>query len=637
MFRKLISLPVLRLSSPRTLTRVNSLRSVSLLKPHVHIKIASSLLHTQTPLRSATSPATAPISSEEVVEPARFDSILCLEDNTQKALKRIFKYDTMSSVQEAVLTRLPNQDDMFVKAKTGTGKTLAFLVAALETAIKDSNPKHYEGASILVISPTRELANQIAQEAQKLCSFYPYKVHCFVGGDSKRRQISNIERQRCDIVVATPGRLNDMLKSVPRFKKMCQNLKVLVLDEADQLLDMGFKRELQDILSEIPEKRQTMLFSATVSPEIRKNLGDFALSPNYELIDTVGENDVNTHMHVKQSAVVAPFQEQFALIRQHLDTKAKDDKVIVFLPTTKATMLYADLFKRFLPNRNIFELHSKKAQDVRSRIAERFRRADKGAILFTSDVSARGVDYPGVSLVMQIGVPSTREQYVHRLGRTGRAGNEGEGLIYLAPFEKSFLTSEIKDLPVQVVTNEVVDTELQTEMEGQLTNHIKYMDEDMVRDVYTAFLGYYSGRMATLGLRRNAAIQEANSFLDALGVEEKPYLSPRFLTQLGMDDKSGYNKKSFGNDRRGGYSNDRRGGYSNDRRGGFGDDRRGGYSNDRRERSGGDRFGGDKRESFGERRGSFNDDRRGGFEKRSFERRGSFNNDRKSGFKKEWK
>ncbi|KAG1241604.1 hypothetical protein G6F68_016606 [Rhizopus microsporus] len=103
----------------------------------------------------------------------------------------------MSAVQEAVLTRLPNQDDMFVKAKTGTGKTLAFLIAAIETAVRNQKDlKHFDGTSIMIISPTRELANQIADEAQKLVSFYPFKVHCLVGGDSKRRQINQIERNR---------------------------------------------------------------------------------------------------------------------------------------------------------------------------------------------------------------------------------------------------------------------------------------------------------------------------------------------------------------------------------------------------------------------------------------------------------
>lgn len=401
----------------------------------------------------------------------------------------------MSIVQDAVLSRLPSQSDMFVKAKTGTGKTLAFLIAAIETAIAGKTPKdlkYPDGASILVISPTRELANQIAEEADKLSTFYPFKVHCLVGGDSKRRQIANLERRRCDIVVATPGRLNDMLSSVPRFKKMCESLKVLVLDEADQLLDMGFKAELQRILKQIPEERQTMLFSATISDEIRENLGNFALSPNYELIDTVGEDDVNTNLQVKQSAVIAPYQNQLSIISHCLKTNeaANKGKVIVFLPTTKSTMVYANIFKQLLPDRNIYEIHSKKGQDQRSRIADRFRRSKENSILFTSDVSARGVDYPGVSLVLQVGAPSSREQYIHRLGRTGRAGRDGEGLIVLAPFEKPFLEKDISDLPVEKITPPLFDENEVQDTNSVAARSIRHMDDDIVREVYTAYLGY---------------------------------------------------------------------------------------------------------------------------------------------------
>lgn len=520
MFRKIITSQAFRLSSQqRTLTtltthvnRFNSGKATitkkkldrlisdlvnlvgSLLKQHVHKPVLYSFLHTQSNQLSATAELLKPQETTiEPVEAQRFDAIQAITGNTQKALKKIFRYDTMSAVQEAVLTRLPNQDDMFVKAKTGTGKTLAFLIAAIETAVRNQKDlKHFDGTSIMIISPTRELANQIADEAQKLVSFYPFKVHCLVGGDSKRRQINQIERNRCDIVVATPGRLYDMLTSVPRFKKMCQNLKVLVLDEADQLLDMGFKRDLQNILGELPdENRQTMLFSATISPEIRKNLGDFALNSNYQLIDTVGENEVNTHMHVKQSAIVAPYHQQFALIQDHLqhNQAAQAGKVIVFLPTTKATMLYAQLYKRLIPDRPVFELHSKKGQDQRAKIADRFRKS-RGGILFTSDVSARGVDYPGVSLVVQVGVPSTREQYIHRLGRTGRAGKSGEGVIVLAPFEKDFLKAEVADLPIEAIRPELTDPAVEESVKEEITKHMAYMDSETVREVYTAYLGY---------------------------------------------------------------------------------------------------------------------------------------------------
>ncbi|OBZ82813.1 DEAD-box ATP-dependent RNA helicase 25 [Choanephora cucurbitarum] len=562
MLRKLLIPSTLRLGRASALSRGltgsplirPTLLSQSRIQPTLlNTKISPyALFHTQVARQSVSVAELDQEKAEEEVKKMRFDAIEAIHPNTQRALQKVFNYQEMSSVQEAVLTRLPNKSDMFVKAKTGTGKTLAFLVAALETALMKENGerqsikdfRHFDGTSIMVISPTRELANQIADEATKLTSFYPFKVHCLVGGDSKRRQILKMERSRCDIVVATPGRLQDMLSSVPRFKKMCENLKCLVLDEADQLLDMGFKAELQRILKQIPEQRQTMLFSATISDEIRENLGQFALSPSYDLIDTVGENDVNTNLHVKQSALVAPYHEQLALLRTTLETHeaAQKGKVIVFLPTTKSTIAYAHIFKSLLPNKQIYEIHSKKNQDQRSRIADRFRKSRDSSILFTSDVSARGVDYPGVSLVFQVGVPSSREQYIHRLGRTGRAGREGEGIIMLAPFEETFLTKEISDLPIQQIEPVKPTEEELKKTTGKVFDALAEMDMDIVRELYTAYLGYYSGQLPTLGQRRSIAVKEANKFLQSFGVQEPPHLSQKFLSQLGLNESSRNNR-----------------------------------------------------------------------------------------------
>ncbi|KAI7903630.1 P-loop containing nucleoside triphosphate hydrolase protein [Cokeromyces recurvatus] len=575
MLRNILAPSTLKIRSfhtlTRSVTRTSSVRLPLTCKQVIRPRIVNDLkispyafLHTKSPALGAS---VAELVEETVyddsitkIEPVseqkkKFSDIEFIQQNTRNAIKRIFKYEEMSVVQEAVLSKLPNKNDMFVKAKTGTGKTLAFLIAAIETAVAGQTPKDlrfFNGTSIMIISPTRELANQITEEAEKLLRFYPFRVHCLVGGDSKRRQMMKLERERCDVVVATPGRLQDMLSSVPSFNKMCENLKVLILDEADQLLDMGFKAELQRILNQIPSERQTMLFSATISREIRDNLGKFALSPNYDLIDTVGKDDVNTHEHVKQSAIVAPYQQQFALIRDYLENyeAAKKGKVIVFLPTTKSTIVYSSIFKQLLPNRMIYEIHSKKDQNQRSRIAERFRRSHDSSILFTSDISARGVDYPGVSLVVQIGVPSSREQYIHRLGRTGRAGREGEGIIMLAPFEEVFLKNEISDFPIQRLDVSDSLTEEKIEDTNQsVSRAIRSLDEDLVRELYTAYLGYYSGRIGTLGLRRSKVVPEANNLFTSLGIQETPHLSNKFLAQLGLLDNGKSNERSYDRNR----------------------------------------------------------------------------------------
>ncbi|ORX50202.1 DEAD-domain-containing protein [Hesseltinella vesiculosa] len=499
-------------------------------------KIGQSLLQRQ--YSAAAAPEVVDAAPESAPEkPMDFKDIEMLHPDTQRALDKVFKYKTMSPVQQAVLTRLPTDNDMFVKAKTGTGKTLAFLIAALESVTKNNQQlKYSEGTSILIISPTRELAHQIAVEAKKLVKFYPFKVHCLVGGEKVTAQKMQLSRNRCDIVVATPGRLNDLLGSFGHLRRACENLKVLVLDEADQLLDMGFKRELGDILEQLPAKRQTLLFSATLSDTIRHDLSDSALSPNYDLIDTVGDQDVQTHLHVKQSSMVLPYDGNFLSQIQHIMSThpaANQGKVIVFLPTTKQTMLFADVLHELLPRRRVHEIHSLKNQSQRARISRNFRQS-RNDILVTTDVSARGVDYPGVSLVLQIGVPSTREQYIHRIGRTGRAGKEGEGILILSPWEKSFLRKECHDIPIEKL--EAVP-DLEPVDSVALANIGKNMDRSFVREVYTAYLGFYSSRLNQLGLPRSSSLEAGGEFLNSFGITDIPELSPSFKQQLGLVDR----------------------------------------------------------------------------------------------------
>ncbi|RUS16159.1 P-loop containing nucleoside triphosphate hydrolase protein [Endogone sp. FLAS-F59071] len=575
------------------------------------------LIHTQTKINSPAAVTAAKEEEafiEDVSEPPkrRFDSVTAINPKTQNAIARVFGYTEMSKVQEAVLTQLPLSQDLLVKAKTGTGKTLAFLIPAIEASLQamtTAGPKGGRQCSILIISPTRELAQQIAEEARKLLKFYPTVVHCLVGGEPKGPQIRRLMNSRVDVIVGTPGRLNDMLESVREFEHQTRDVKVLILDEADQLLDMGFSDEVRRITNTLspPEARQTLLFSATVSPQIKK-IAAQSMRPDYLFIDTVDPNDVNTNLQTKQSYVVAPYPEQLSLIRNIIEQRVRNNgKVMVFLPTTKSTMLYSELFRNMLPNwideddderpmyynkrtrrsmnippqapgPKIFELHSKKSQQQRSRISDQFRRARSG-ILFTSDVSARGVDYPGVSLVLQIGVPSSREQYIHRLGRTGRAGKDGEGVIILAPFEETFIRQQISDLPIQKAAIDTfqITPQHKEEVQNVLSKVAEEGGHELFRDAYMAYLGYYTGRISDLKLPRRDTLTHASHFIKAFGVEEVPYLSSNMLTRMGFTGGNGDDGRSFDRNRRGGRS---------------GSFDRGGYGGYGRRDSSGDRFSG---------------------------------------------
>ncbi|KAG2181231.1 hypothetical protein INT43_008814 [Umbelopsis isabellina] len=510
-----------------------------------HSKVGYSAFHTALKVANAEASTVVAENETPVAELKNFDEITGLNPLTQQAIEKIFQYKQMSKVQEAVLCQLPLEKDMFVKAKTGTGKTLAFLIPALESSFAGQSFREIKesvGTAILVVSPTRELAQQIAEEAKKLTKFYPLKVHCLVGGESKRKQIRDLDRGRADIIVGTPGRLIDMLRSVRHFKRSCESIKTLILDEADQLLDMGFKDEIQDILREIPEKRQTLLFSATLTPHIRQNIVQFALSKDHTLLDTVDPNEINTNLQVKQDYYIAPFGDQAAVINDIISNRAsaQNGKTMVFLPTTRMTEMYAEIFRDLMgPKRanNVYELHSKKSQMQRTKISDRFRAARPGSVLFTSDISARGVDYPGVTLVLQIGVPSSREQYIHRLGRTGRAGKDGEGVIVLAPFEEPFIRNDVADLPLERkdATAALASSEDAREVIHEAAAKLA---PNFIDDAYMSFLGYYSSRMPVLNQPRSDTLVHAKQFLHGFGVTEVPHMSPNLLAKMGLSSKS---------------------------------------------------------------------------------------------------
>ncbi|KAI8800582.1 P-loop containing nucleoside triphosphate hydrolase protein [Cladochytrium replicatum] len=447
---------------------------------------------------------------------------------TSRALRAVFKFDSPSSVQHEVLSRLPVQTDLLVRAKTGTGKTLAFLIAAIEsllsklgisefprdvrTRMNNSNnnrsrnqQKFFDGdaarqgtnstsqqtpdVKIVVLSPTRELANQIATEATRLVSFHNLKVITLVGGESRNRQMMDMERNRADIIVATPGRIIDFLESSQKIADRFSQINVLILDEADQLLEMGFKDSIDKIVSYLPTQRQTFMFSATLEPAIRA-IASRALRPDHLIIDTVPKNEVATHLHVQQSYLVPTLsnhlQTLHGVLKSHVAARPDEHKkIIVFLPTTVLTSFYAELFTRAGVGLDVLEIHSRLTQNQRTRVSSVFRRS-RAAVLFTSDVSARGVDYPDVTLVVQV-FATTREQYIHRVGRTGRAGKKGEGVLLLSPYEKHFL-EELQGLPVREGS---VDADAyRKEFEDKIGPVLNMLGEDAAGDLHVSILGY---------------------------------------------------------------------------------------------------------------------------------------------------
>ncbi|MCD7470488.1 hypothetical protein HAX54_010398 [Datura stramonium] len=485
-----------------------------------------------------TSHPTSPGKSDSHLTETRFDQFP-LSPLSLKGVKDA-GYKTMTVVQEATLPIILKGKDVLAKAKTGTGKTVAFLLPSIEVVVKsppNTRDQKRPPVLVLVICPTRELATQAATEANTLLKYHPsIGVQVVIGGTRLALEQKRMQANPCQILVATPGRLRDHVENTAGFATRLMGVKVLVLDEADHLLDMGFRKEIEKIISAIPKQRQTLLFSATVPQEVRQ-ISHIALKRDHEFINTVEEGSEETHAQVQQMHLVSPLETQFPLLYALLKEHIADDvnyKVLVFCTTAMVTRLVAELLSEL--NLNVREIHSRKPQSYRTRVSDEFRKST-GLILVSSDVSARGVDYPDVTLVVQIGVPADRQQYIHRLGRTGRKGKEGQGILLLAPWEEYFL-STIKDLPISKAPVPLIDPETKKKVERALS----HIDMKSKETAYQAWLGYYNSNRS-IGKDKYRLVELANEFSRTMGLDNPPAIPKLVLGKMGLKNIPGLRSK----------------------------------------------------------------------------------------------
>ncbi|XP_024359524.1 DEAD-box ATP-dependent RNA helicase 26 [Physcomitrium patens] len=459
----------------------------------------------------------------------RFDNFK-ISPLSLKALHEVAGFDTMTVVQNETLPVILKGTDVLARAKTGTGKTVAFLLPAIESILREGSRKVKRNSiNVLAICPTRELATQVAAEAKMLTTFHrDLGVQVVIGGTNMATESARLQRSPCQILVGTPGRLLDHIQSDRAVRSQLEDLKVLILDEADQLLDMGFRKSLNGIIKALPTERQTLLFSATVPNEV-KSMCEIALKKGYTYIDTVGEDNVETHMKVQQEYLLVPLEKQlsilYALLKEHA-VEDPDFKVLVFCTSAKCTALFAEFYKKL--GMNTLEIHSRKSQSFRTKASNEFRNHPGGVIMFTSDVSARGVDYPDVTFVVQVGTPASREQYIHRLGRTGRAGKEGRGLLLLTPWEEVFLRS-LNDITI----TQSKGTEVSPDIEAKVNKALGYIDEDTKSKAYQAWLGYYNS-CRLLKWDKQTLVKRANLFSSTLGLRQPPALLKKTVGMMGL-------------------------------------------------------------------------------------------------------
>ncbi|KAK8956147.1 DEAD-box ATP-dependent RNA helicase 31 [Platanthera guangdongensis] len=497
----------------------------------------SSVFSTDGDIVKAISQTSTP-RSESYLSLARFDQFP-LSPLSLKGVKAA-GYERMTEVQEATLPVILKGKDVLAKARTGTGKTVAFLLPAIEVVVKlpplDRDNKR-PPVHVLVICPTRELADQAAAEASKLLKYHAsIGVQVVIGGTRLALEQKRMQTNPCQILVATPGRLRDHMENTPGFANRLSGVKVLVLDEADRLLDMGFRKDIEKIVAELPKQRQTLLFSATVPDQVRQ-MCYIAMKRDSEFISTVVEGSEETHSQVSQTHLIAPLDKQFSMLYRILIDHIAEDvdyKVILFCTTAMVTKFVADLLAEL--SLNVREMHSRKPQSYRTRVAKEFKES-KGLILVTSDVSARGVDYPDVTLVIQVGVPADREQYIHRLGRTGRKGKEGKGILLLAPWENFFLQS-IRDLPLTNAEVPIIDPDTRKKVERALA-HVEMKNKE---SAYQAWLGYYKS-IANIGRDKSKLVLFANEFSRSMGLDNPPAIAMLTLRKMGLNNVPGLRSK----------------------------------------------------------------------------------------------
>ncbi len=330
-------------------------------------------------------------------------------------------------IQKKAIPHAMNGRDVMGLAQTGTGKTAAFglpLIHALSKAGRKPEPKSARG---LILAPTRELAKQISDSLRAFSDGTHLKVALVVGGASINAQIQRMHRG-ADLLVATPGRLIDLLD---RKAVRLDLTHFLVLDEADQMLDLGFIHALRRIAPLLPKERQTMLFSATMPKQMAELAAAYLTDP----VRVEAAPPGKPAEKIDQSVHFVPQEEKTALLIDHLD-RHRDDLALVFTRTKHgAERLMKALDKAGFAAGSV---HGNKSQGQRERAIAAFRGGDL-RVLVATDVAARGLDIPGVRHVYNYDLPTVPDVYVHRIGRTARAGRDGAAVTFCSPAEHSEL------------------------------------------------------------------------------------------------------------------------------------------------------------------------------------------------------
>lgn len=348
-------------------------------------------------------------------------------------------FKTPSEIQKKTIPLILEGKDVIGNAATGSGKTLAFAAGIIAHCVPG------QGVQALVLTPTRELAEQITKVTKNFSKKSGLRIQDVYGGVNIERQISGV--RVADVIVGTPGRLLDHLQ---RKTFSLSALKILVLDEADRMVDMGFAPDVEKIISQCPEERQTLLFSATTSADVDHIAKKHMKNPEEVIVETYVDKSL-----LKQVYYDVPNHLKFSLL-VHLLKAEKSNIVMVFCNTRRNVDLIASNLKRY--KLHAHAIHGGLEQNKRSRIMEQFHKGEAN-ILICTDVAARGLDIKGVSHVYNYDSPKTSDEYIHRIGRTARAGNKGMAISIVSNRDYDNFRSVMQDDSLDIEKVEVPEIE----------------------------------------------------------------------------------------------------------------------------------------------------------------------------------
>lgn len=361
---------------------------------------------------------------------------------TQPILKALQKegYTTPTPIQEQAIPVILKGNDLLGCAQTGTGKTAAFAIPIIQLLQEQINPREQRSLKALILTPTRELAIQIGESFTAYGKFTSIKHAVIFGGVSQKAQTDALQAG-IDVLIATPGRLLDLMNQ--KFV-LLHKLSFFVLDEADRMLDMGFINDVKKVIAKIPARRQTLFFSATMPPEIAK-LAESILTMPVKIAVTPVSSTVDT---IEQSVYFVDKSDKKSLLN-HLLKDASITSALVFTRTKHgADKVVKDLIKAGFTAEAI---HGNKSQNARQRALKNFK-SHETRVLVATDIAARGIDVEALSHVVNYELPNIPETYVHRIGRTGRAGLAGTAISFCDEEEKEYLRDIHKLIAIKIPT-----------------------------------------------------------------------------------------------------------------------------------------------------------------------------------------